>query len=271
MVKNSNMTFGDLRVYECETSQGAWEFLNEHFFLTAGKNFSISGGAAYGYDMMIKIQNPIVDPKFNFARMFNYHEMKWIILQKNYLDIDELEKLKIDLEKREIKASSHFTHTLRFHNKKENGKDCLISLTISKRQGIKEPVLVMHTRAIEVTKRFLLDLLLVQRIAEYILPRDKCTLTIYCPMVYQDADTFTMYHTHRDLLEIAGNKNISKWQERVYRALNSFRTTPLEEIKYKVNRRCAKQLQTDDKGLAIGSGNRKMLAKDLKLILNTKK
>lgn len=193
------------------------------------------------------------------------------MLQRNYLDIVELEKLKNDLEKREVKASSHFTHTLRFHNKKENGKDCLISLTISKRQGIAEPVLVMHTRAIEVTKRFLLDLLLVQRIAEYILPRNKCTLTIYCPMVYQDADTFTMYHTHRNLLEIAGNKNITKWQERVFRALNSFRITPIEEIKYKVNRRCAKQLQTDKKGLALGSGSRELLAGNLKLILETKK
>ena len=257
---------GMLPTYTFKTSQGAWEWLNEHFFLEAGEKFAMSGGAAYGYDMMINIENPVVDPEFNFARMFNYHDAKWIMLQNNYLDFDELEKVKVDLEKRKMKTSSHFTHTLRFHNKKENGKECLISLTISKRQGQSDPVLVMHTRAIEVTKRFLLDLLLVQRIAEHILPRNKYTLTIYCPMVYQDADTFTMYHTHKDLYKMAEDiKGNTKWQLRVFKALNSFRTTPLEKIKYKVNRRCAKQLQVDDKGYPLGSGKRKMLAKDLKL------
>lgn len=257
---------GQVPVYTFRTSQGAWEWLNEHFFLEAGEKFPTSGGAAYAYDMMIQIQEPVVDPKFNFARMFNYHDAKWIMLQNNYLDMDELEKLRVDLEKRKMKASSHFTHTLRFHNKKENGKECLISLTISKRQGQPDPVLVMHTRAIEVTKRFLLDLLLVQRIAEYILPHNKYTLTIYCPMVYQDADTFTMYHTHRNLIKMVGVKGAqTKWQGRVLKALNAFRSTPLMDIKYKVNRRCAKQLQVDKKGHPLGSGKRKMLAKDLKL------
>lgn len=259
-----NIKLVALPVYNFETSQQAWEGLNEHFFLE--NQFAASGGAKYGYDMFINIKDPTVDPKFNFARMFNYHDAKWVMLQNNYLDTVELEKLRVDLEKRKMKASSHFTHTLRFHNKKENGKDCLISLTISKRQGQAEPVLVMHTRAIELTKRFLLDLLLVQRIGEYILPRNKYTLQIYCPMVYQDADTFTMYHTHRDLIKMVGIKGAqTPWQGRVLKALNSFRTTPLLEIKYKVNRRCAKQLQTDKKGHALGSGKRKMLAQDLKL------
>lgn len=253
-----------LIVKNFETSQEAWENFNEQLFLT--DEHAISGGAKYAYDVMIKINNPIVDPEFNFARMFNYHDTKWVMLQNNYLDIAEMDKVRIDLEKRKMKASSHFTHTLRFHNKKDNGKDCLISLTISKRQGEPNPVLVMHTRAIEVTKRFLLDLLLVQRIGEYILPHNKYSLTIYCPMVYQDANTFTMYHIHKDLIEMVGIKGAeNKWQARVLKALNSFRTTPLLEIKYKVNRRCAKQLQVDSKGYALGSGKRKMLAKDLKL------
>jgi hypothetical protein len=262
-----------LETYNFETSQEAWEMLNGIFFMDE-KKFAVSGGAKYGYDMFIKIKKPWVDPKFNFARMFNYHDAKWIMLQNNYLDIDELNKVRDDLAKRDYKASSHWTHTLRFHNKKENGKECLISLTISKRQGELEPVLVMHTRAIEVTKRFLLDLLLVQRIGEYILPNIKHSLIIYCPMVYQDADTFTMYHTHKKLHNIikdcttGGNVMamiLTKWQERVFKALNTFMTTPLMEIKYKVNRRCAKQLQTDEFGFPLGSGKRQMLAKDLKL------
>lgn len=255
-----------LPVHSFENSQQAWEFLNEELFLE--QTLPVSGGAKYAYDMFINIKNPVVDPKFNFARMFNYHDAKWVMLQNNYLDTVELRKLRLLLEARSMKASSHWTHTLRFHNKKENGKECLISLTISKRQGEPEPVLIMHTRAIEVTKRFLLDLLLVQRIAEYILPKIKYNLTIYCPMVYQDADTFTMYHSHRDLFKLLKGKGAqTTWQARVLKALNSFRTTPLMDIKYKVNRRCAKQLQLDKGGYPLGSGKRKMLAGNLKLNL----
>lgn len=267
MAKNSEIVRSSLLVFNFATSQDAWEGMNEYFYHNTGKEgLVMSGGASYGYDIMMKVEEPVVDPSFNFARMFNYHEMKWIMLQKNYLDITELNKLKDDLAKRSFKASSHFTHTLRFHNKKENGKECLISLTISKRQGILRPTLVLHTRAIEITKRFLLDLLLVQRIAEYILDKRKYSLTIYCPVVYQDADTFTMYHSHRSItkLGLAIPKG-TKWQARVNKALVTFMETPIDKINYKVNRRCAKQLQIDKDGLPLGSKNRKLLAKDLQL------
>ena len=259
-----------------ETSQAAWEGLNENMFTNPESlGCSMAGGAMYGYDLVLVIKNPKVEPNFNFARMFNYHDAKWIMLQNNYLDIDELKRVKNDLSKRDFKPSSHFTHTLRFHNKKDNGKECLISLTISKRHGSEKPVLIMHTRAIEITKRFLLDLLLVQRIGEFLLGKKEFTLQIYTPFYYQDADTFTMYHTHHNLHNILEDPKIhkgisdmtGKWVIRVMKSLLSFTTTPLMDIKYKVNRRCAKQLQLGKDGLPLGSGDRKMLAKDLKLRL----
>lgn len=247
-------------------SQEAWEQTNEGLFLGNSKSM-VTSNVSLSYDNILYIKSPWVDPKFDFARMFNYRINKWNSLVGNYLDKEELIDLRETIDLREKKKSKGiYQETLKFTNNYKNGKDCLISLTFARRANYELPLLIFHTRALEATKRMLLDLLLVQRIGEYVFGEKKFSIIVYCPMVYLDPDTFTMYNNHRDIIkEIPSSTSNGKFQDKVLSQLKKFQKTPIDQISYKVNKRCARQLQFDKQGNPVGSGTKHLYAKDLKL------
>ena len=56
-----------------KTSMKAWEGLNRLFlFNTPGLDIERIGKAQYLNDLVIYIKEPLVDPEFDFGRLFNY-------------------------------------------------------------------------------------------------------------------------------------------------------------------------------------------------------
>lgn len=61
-----------------------------------------------------------------------------------------------------VKYNQNYNVSYIFNNKHDNGKQCLIAATFSKRFQEDIPVITMVLRASEITKRLMFDLLLVQ-------------------------------------------------------------------------------------------------------------
>lgn len=252
MVKSFNYT----------TSQQAWEDINEYIFLKEQHLKSIGegrdGNASICYDSAIFIDKAWVDPKFDFGKMFGYRIQKWSHLVNNYVNRENIKAIKKDIDYREGRKQRVYNVTTHFTNAHDNGKDCLISLTFSKRLGKDKPVLVFHTRATEVTKRLLIDLLLIQRIGEYIYPGREFSIVMYCPMAYLNAEAFTMYHTHRNIFDLLKKYQVRRsrihncytgtepFQARVIKILTKYLSCKPMDISYKSHRRAVRQLQGID-------------------------
>lgn len=262
----------------CSTSQQAWEKLNEYMFLNElelkDKGAGRDGNVTISYDNFIFIKKAWVDPSFDFGKMFGHRIQKWTHLVKNYVDMNYLNILKEDIQTRESKKQKVYQVTKHFTNSFENGKDCLISLTFSRRLDSPIPVLVFHIRASEITKRLLWDFLLIQRMGEYVYGDKEFSIVLYCPMAYLNVEAFTMYHNHRSIkrilkLQYGDNykESLKPFQQRVLGVLNKFLKCDPMSISYKSHRRAVKQLQKDENGHPL-SGDRPLLAGNLFLETN---
>lgn len=247
------------------TSQSAWELLNEWLFKREKKLTDLgqgrNGSCIIAYDVCVHIQKAWVDPNFDFHRCFNYQKAKWTSLIKNYVDLNYLDLIKASIEKREAKKQYNYNETFRFSNLHDSGKDCLISLTFSRRLNSDIPHLIFHTRATEVTKRLLWDFLLVQRLGEYVYGHNNFSMTYFAPQVYIQMESFLMYNIHRDIPSILKNKpKLEKVQAKTLETLEKFKVIDPESMSYRVFRRPARALQKADKDIA-----HKILAKDCQL------
>lgn len=219
---------------EFATSQEAWEKLNEAFIKLDPVLFEKGGTANSGvvvcYNVFIKIRKAWVDPDFNYGRMFNYRETKWTSLLNNYIDFNKLDLLRSKLRFLKAKYNQNYNISYVFNNKHDNGKQCLLAVTFSKRFQEDVPVLTMVLRASEITKRLIFDLLLVQRMSEYVYGPDQTVqLNLFCTQMYGNVETLMMYDTHRSLKKVLkGVKN--PWTENFMAKFKEFKTG--DEKKY---------------------------------------
>ncbi len=233
-------------------SQEAWAGLNEWLFLKDNKLRKIGQGATGGicnaYSVWVHIQDAWVDPEFDFAKVFGHRIAKWTHLVRNYVDMNYLDLVKNEVTDRERKKQQQYNITMHFTNSHNSGKDCLISLTFSRRFDYDIPILTFHVRASEVTKRLLWDFLLVQRLGEYVYGKNmKFSIIFYSPMVYIQAETFLMYDIYKPLDKLASKvKELTRFQSQVMNTLHKFKTISPQSIKYKSHQRSVYQLQTKD-------------------------
>ena len=264
-----------VKVLEYANSQEAWEGINE-YFLNSQEEILKRGGGRYGpqlvsYDMFIKIRKTWVDPNFDFGNIFGYKRQKWTSLVNNYVNLNYLDILKSEVLEKIKKKNQSYNLSMQFDNSHGSGKNCLLSLTISKRVGLDHPIFIFNLRSSEITKRLLWDLLLVQRIAEYIYgKKEHISIQLFCGNMYQNTESFIMYNNHKPLKDIIiplgykGTTNepvLDSWQERAITILEEFQKTDIKKITYKVHLRSARQLQKCKDGHPI-SGNRPLLAKE---------
>lgn len=151
-------------------------------------NFVCKGRATYLYDYVVGIKKPKLDSKFDFGRHFNYTISKWKSLVANYISREELNNLAIEIQAEENKNSRGYALALQFQNNHGHGKNCLLSMVFSRRPGKTKPNICVFLRASEITKRLICDLLLFQRIGEYVYKDIDFTLTIHltkCLMMIQ--------------------------------------------------------------------------------------
>lgn len=257
-----------VKVLEYATSQEAWEGLNE-YFLNNSREITRRGGGRYGpqlisYDMFVIIRKAYVDPEFDFGTMFGYRMQKWTTLVNNYINLNYLDILKAQVLEKVKKRTPSYNLSMQFDNSHSSGKNCLLSLTISQRVNIDHPIMSFNLRSSEITKRLLWDLLLVQRISEYIFGKEKyVSIQLFCGNMYQNTESFIMYHHHRPLesiLHVPEGKKLDIWQQRSINTLEEFLNVDPKKIKFKVHLRSVRQLQRVD-GIPL-SGDRPLRAKD---------
>lgn len=252
--------------FEYKDSQECWDHLNEYFF-NRGTGVVDDGGFRKGpqlllYNVICRIRRAWVNPEFDFGNTFGYRSAKWNGLVGNYLDLNYVDLIKSEVVTREKKKQTAYNVSMQFTNSHGHGKNCLLSLTFTRRDTDPYPILCFTLRSSEITKRLLLDLLLVQRVGEYVYGKDKhFAIEMFVINMYQHAESFTMYDSYKKLENIdLGNED--PWKKDIYKLRTKFLETPPLEISYKMHQRCARQLQRDENGVPW-SGDKPMLTKEL--------
>lgn len=238
-----------VKTFEFATSQVAWEGINEYFLLE-GKEIksrmgTVTPSLIIAYDTIIKIRKLWVDPEFNFSKVFNYRIQKWRTLVSNYVNMNMLDLVKIEVQNRERKKDTNYNISFLFDNTHQSGKGCLVSLTFSRRNYMDTPILIATLRSSEIVKRLNFDFLLVQRIGEYVYGKDvHLAGELFIPNMYTVPEVTSMYHMHKDIHKILkGVEKLSPFQQRTIDTVEKFSTIKVESIGYKIHQRAAKVLQ----------------------------
>jgi hypothetical protein len=261
-MKLNTMQFGNL--------QEAWEGINE-FLLVEEDKIQRDGGGVYGSEMIsynnfITVNNPWVDPEFDFGKVLGYTDKKWSSLVANYVDFHYLEMIRAEISMRRNRGAKSYNYAYHFKNKHGSGKDCLISLNFTKRTYSYYPIVTFYTRVSEVTKRLLFDFLLVQRMIEYVYgPNPEVRVEFFTSSFYITPEAVSMYNNHRPLKKILRpfikENKLGKFQTKVLEVLEKYQTIDPEKITFRSHRRSAQQLQRDEHGEPI-SGRKSIKVKD---------
>lgn len=228
-------------------SMKAWEELNEAFIKADSRfHFMFGHGALYAYDLVIGIRRPQVDPNFDFGRHFNYTSSKWRSLVANYVDKEELAVIRDEVTTEETKRSSSkvYNLALQFTNKHGHGKNCLLSMVFCRRFGDSKPTVCVFLRASEVTKRLICDLLLFQRIGEYVYGNTSFQLVIHFNQIFNDDTVLLMYDVHKSIIGLLKDSGGERTRNLLKRLAELKMKNP-EDVKYKVHRRAAKVLHPE--------------------------
>ena len=250
-------------LFEYATSQEAWADINRKF-LTKDKdvfdgNSAYNSGISVLFNVFIKIRKAWVDPDFDFGKMFNYKEQKWTILINNYLDLNKLDILRSKVRYFDSRYNQNYNLSYTFENKHDNGKGCLLAITLSRRIGTDIPVITMVLRSSEITKRLIFDLLLVQRMGEYIYGNTTFSLEIYATQMYCNTETVLMYNSYEPVLPLIESSKDGVWAEQAKSVFNKFFTNPEAYTKYKVYLRAVKSINPK----AFNHKSTPLLAKNL--------
>lgn len=238
---------------EFATSMEAWEGINEAFLRLDPVLFDQGGtansGVSVSYNIFIRIKRAWMDPDFDFGKYFNYTESKWTVLLNNYIDFNKLDLLRSRVRCMKQRYNQNYNLPYVFHNTHDNGKQCLLTATFSKRFQQDTPVITMHLRASEVTKRLAFDLLLIQRMAEYVYgPNQPVQINIFACQMYGNVETLLMYNTYKPIKKVMkGVDKENPWYQRVMEIFKKFKTAPEKEFsKFKVFFRSYKVVRRDE-------------------------
>lgn len=236
---------------EFATSQEAWEGINELFirtepsFFLEEKGGLIASGVAYAYNVVINIRKAWMDPEFDFGKMFNYQMQKWTLLINNYVNLNKLDLMRSQVRDYDRKGFKNYNFSFSFDNNHTNGKGCLIAVCFCRRLDLDVPIMIANLRSSEITKRLAFDLLLLQRMGEYVYGEDTTfMIQLNCNQMYCNVETLIMYDTWKKIRKVTKDiKEPHKWTTEVNRMLKYFKKVDEKEIKYKVYRRTLACLQ----------------------------
>lgn len=237
---------------EFATSQEAWEKLNEAFLrmepILFEKGAIVNSGVSVVYNVFIKIRKAWIDPDFNYGRCFNYTATKWSSLLNNYIDFNKLDLIRSRLRTLKASYNQNYNISYLFNNHHDNGKQCLLAATFSKRFQEDIPVITMVVRASEITKRLIFDFLLIQRMAEYVYgPGQSVQINLFATQMYGNVETLLMYDAYKPLKKVLkGCDKKNPWIVRINEVYDKFKNgTEKQFSSFKVFFRCFKVLRPD--------------------------
>lgn len=253
---------------EFSTSQKAWEGINE-IFIKADPSFFgkdngtiLVNGAKYAYNVVINIRKAWMDPDFDFGKLFNYQSQKWTLLLNNYVNMNQLDLMRSQVRSYELKKSRNYNFSFDFDNTHSNGKGCLIAASFCRRIDLDIPIIIANMRSSEITKRLSFDLLLLQRLGEYVYGDNQSfMIQLNCNQMYCNTETLIMYDNWRPIKKLTKGLS-SEHVKEVLKTLHFFKTCDESQVKYKVYRRTLACLQP---GSVPQKKEITLLAKDLLL------
>lgn len=221
------------------TSIEAWEKLNEAFITGDIDGLVCNSKESHLLNLSFMIDNPYLPEDLNLGRYFVYYPHKWVHLIANYISMEELAELKDTIQVKEIVDTPISYH---FSNKHKNGKGCLLTMTILYSE--RKFHLSFHVRSSEITKRLIFDLLLFQRLGEYLLDGKPFDIGIFMSKAFNDNNVLLMYHVHKDIFDILEGRDDNR-SNNLRDKLTWFLEHTADDVRYKIYKRIAKSLKDD--------------------------
>ena len=91
-----------MKSFVFKTGEQAWAGVNKMFInqepgLFEGEQGASITNSLYTYGLTILIEEASFDPEFDFGKILGYTQSKWSGLLNNYLDLDSLDQLKLQI------------------------------------------------------------------------------------------------------------------------------------------------------------------------------
>lgn len=123
-----------MKSFVFKTGDEAWASINKMFIeqdeklglFSDGQGASITN-SLYTYGMSVLIEEAKFDPEFDFGKIMGYTQSKWSSLLNNYLDLDSLDKLKLQIRELEKNKAINRNYHIGFNfaDSHGNGKLCM--------------------------------------------------------------------------------------------------------------------------------------------------
>lgn len=223
-----------MKVLNFENGHEAWAGVNKLFINQEEGFFEGSQGASitnslYTYGLTIAIDNAEFDDEFDFGKILGYSQGKWSSLLNNYLDLDALDQLKLQIRELEKNKAVNRNYHIGFNfaDSHGNGKGCLVSGMFSRMIGTEKPLLTIIMRASEIVTRLPWDLLLAIRMGEYVYGNNQFSIEVITRSAFADDISLMLFNGYEPIEELIQNipneerrKRLKKTLKKVKKASN---------------------------------------------------
>lgn len=217
-----------MKSFVFKTGDEAWASINKMFIeqdeklglFSDGQGASITN-SLYTYGMSVLIEEAKFDPEFDFGKIMGYTQSKWSSLLNNYLDLDSLDKLKLQIRELEKNKAINRNYHIGFNfaDSHGNGKGCLVSGMFSRMIGIDKPRLTIVMRASDVVTRLPWDLLLAIRMGEYVFGHTEFTIELFIRSAFADDTSLMLYNGYEPIEPIIEKVKNEERRKRLKKAL----------------------------------------------------
>lgn len=217
-----------MKSFVFKTGDEAWASINKMFIeqdeklglFSDGQGASITN-SLYTYGMSVLIEEAKFDPEFDFGKIMGYTQSKWSSLLNNYLDLDSLDKLKLQIRELEKNKAINRNYNIGFNfaDSHGNGKGCLVSGMFSRMIGIDKPRLTIVMRASDVVTRLPWDLLLAIRMGEYVFGNTEFTIELFIRSAFADDTSLMLYNGYEPIEPIIEKIKNEERRKRLKKAL----------------------------------------------------
>ena len=193
-----NYTFPDATTAWSELIK---KFLRQDKELFCEGQGAVITGSLYSYGVSILIEKAQFDPEFDFGIIMGYTPSKWSSLLNNYLDLDAMDVLKVQIRELEKNKAQNRNYHIGFNfaDSHGNGKGCLVSGVFSRMIGIENPRLTIVMRASDIVTRLPWDLLLAIRLGAYVYGHEDFSIELFLRSSFADDITIMLYNGYEPI------------------------------------------------------------------------
>lgn len=217
-----------MRVFEFNSGDEAWVGINKMFLeqdeemgLFSGDQGAVITSMLYTYGLDIIIKEAKFDPEFDFGKILGYTQSKWSSLLNNYLDLDAMDVLKLQIREFEKNKAVNRNYHIGFNfaDSHGNGKGCLVSGIFSRMIGIDKPRLTIVMRASDVVTRLPWDLLLAIRIGEYVYGNNDFSIELLIRSAFADDTSIMLFNGYEPIEPLIDSIKNESRRKRLKKAL----------------------------------------------------